>query len=284
VSARRILVALVLALMVSGLCTWLASRRLAKTVPASSIPVAMYAAPSRAMQAGEVLKANNTELVAWPGSIPMDGAFLRIADVLDRELLFPLAKGQPILDRDLSAPGSGVGLASRIPNGKRAVALRSDEVVGVAGLLVPGSHLDVLVTYRPEQSNESLTATVLQNVVVLAAGHQMEPDPNGKVSDVTIVTLLLTPEESQRAVLASAQGAIHFVLRNGADSALANSGPTQLSQLGDVAVAPRHSVRPMATAAAVAAPTPKPHGIEMVFGDGMSDARSAAPQGGGAGR
>jgi pilus assembly protein CpaB len=284
VSARRILVALVLALMVSGLCTWLASRKLAKGVPATSIPQAMYAAPSRAMQAGEVLRASNTELIAWPGSIPIDGAFPRIADVLDRELLFPLAKGQPILDRELSAAGSGTGLASRIPNGMRAVALRSDEVVGVAGFLEPGSHLDVLVTYRPEQSNESLTATVLQNVVVLAAGHQIEPDPDGKASDVAIVTLLLTPDESQRAVLASAQGAIHFVLRNGADSALTGSGPTLLSQLGDGAAVPRHSVRPRAMAAAVAAPTPKPHGIEMVFGSGTNDVRSVASQDGGAGR
>ena len=167
------------------------------------------------LQAGEVLNADNTELVAWPASTPIDGAFPRVSDVIGREALFPLAKNQPILDRDISAPGSGRGLASKIPDGMRAVALRSDEVVGVAGFLVPGSRLDVLVTYRPDGAAEPLTATVLQNALVIAAGHQIEPDPKDKTSDATVVTLLLTPEESQRAVLASNQGAIHFVLRNG---------------------------------------------------------------------
>ena len=216
---RRIFIALALALLVSGTSTWLVSRSLkAAPIPASISEVG-YAAPSRALQAGELLNSSNTEVVAWPASIPIDGAFSRTADLTGRSILFPLAKGQPIVDRDLATVGTGIGLANRIPDGMRAVALRSDEVVGVAGFLVPGSHLDVLVTYRPDGAAAALTATVVQNAVVIAAGHQTEPDPSGKIADVTVVTLLLTPGESQRAVLASTQGAIHFILRNGADSA-----------------------------------------------------------------
>jgi pilus assembly protein CpaB len=190
-----------------------------------------YVAPSHALEAGEVLKADNTELVAWPGSNPIDGAHAGVAEVLGREVLYPLSKGQPILDRDLSAAGSGTGLASKIPDGMRAVALRSDEVVGVAGFLVPGSHLDVLVTLRTDRSPEPLTATVLQDVVVIAAGQQIEPDPVGKPSAATVVTLLLTPEEAERAVLASTQGAIHFVLRNGGDTGRTQDAPILLSDL-----------------------------------------------------
>jgi pilus assembly protein CpaB len=239
----------------------------------------MYVAPSRALQAGEVLKAEDIEFVAWPGSDPIGGAFSQAAGVVGREVLFPLGKGQPILDGDLSVAGAGTGLASKIPDGMRAVALRSDEVVGVAGFLVPGSHLDVLVTYHSDISPEPVTATVLQDAVVLAAGHQLEPDPEGKTSDVTVVTLLLTPEQAERAVLASTQGAIHFVLRNGADTSRSADIPMLLSQLSGLAPAAAHIVsRPAAPATPAA---PKRQEIETVLG-GSGDTQPAGTPNGGA--
>jgi pilus assembly protein CpaB len=265
---KRIVVALTLALLVSGICTWLVSRKLGAQRSMQKQPDARYVAPSQALQAGEVIKAENIELVAWPGSDPIDGAFTKAADLLGRAVLFPLSKGQPILDRDLSAPGSGTGLASKIPDGMRAVALRSDEIVGVAGFLVPGSHLDVLVTYRSDRSPEPVTATVLQNAVVIAAGQQIEPDPSGKPSAVTVVTLLLSPQESERAVLASTQGAIHFILRNGGDVGRTHDAPMLLSQLsGDAPATERTAVRP----AAAVPVAPKRHEIETILGGGSPD-------------
>ena len=269
-NSKRIVVALSLALLVSSICTWLVSRRL---TPASSQRPqdVMYVAASRAVQAGEVLQGDNIELVAWPGNVPIEGAFAQPAAVIGREAMFPLAKGKPIEDSELSAAGAGVGLASKIPDGMRAVALRSDEVVGVAGFLLPGSHLDVLVTYHSDVSSEPVTAIVLQNAVVLAAGHQAEPDPMGKTADVTVVTLLLTPEQAVRAVLASTQGAIHFVLRNGGDGSRSDETLIPLSQL--TGHAPAHA-SPVERAAAihpvapVAAAAPKSHEIETVLGGG----------------
>jgi pilus assembly protein CpaB len=276
VNPKRILVALTLALFASGLCTWLASRKLAAHSTVQIAPVARYAAPSRALEAGEVLNPDNTELLAWPGATPVDGAFTRIADLNGRAVLYPLAKGQPILDRDISVAGSGIGLASRIPDGMRAVALRSDEVVGVAGFLVPGSRVDVLVTCRADNSADPLTTTVLQNAVVLAVGHQAEPDPEGKPSDVTVVTLLLTPEESQRAVLAGTQGAIHLVLRNGGDNGSSDNPPTLFSQLAGGQAAMQHAPVRWAAAAAPAVPeTPKHHEVEIVLGGGSGEARGS---------
>jgi pilus assembly protein CpaB len=274
---RRILVALVLALFASGMSTWLVSRKLRPSPPESAAQI-MYVAPSRSLGAGEILRADNTELVSWPGSLAIDGGFLHTTDLLGREILFPLAKGEPILDRDLSASGSGTGLASKIPNGMRAVALRSDEVVGVGGFLVPGSHLDVLATYRSDKLPEPLTATVLQNVVVVAAGHQVEPDPQGKPSDVAIVTLLLNPEQSQRAVLASSQGSIHFALRNGSDGSLGRNTQIALSQLAGptgTSTAPHAEIRPMISAAV----QPRRHEIETILG-GDVETRSTGSQGG----
>ena len=275
-NSKRILISLFLALVVSVLCTWLVSGKLTAPPIVQKQPDALYAAPSRALRAGEILQSKDIELVAWPSSDPLEGAFSQPAEVIGREVLFPLAKGQPILDRDLSAAGSGTGLASKIPDGMRAIALRSDEVVGVAGFLVPGSHLDVLVTYHSDLTPEPITATVLQNAVVLAAGNQLEPDPTGKTADVTVVTLLLTPEQAERAVLASTQGAIHFVLRNGADSSRSGGIPMLLSQLsGPLPAGARTVTHPAAAATQVAPAAPKHQGIETILGE-FSDARSAA--------
>jgi len=266
-NSKRIVVALSLALAVSSACTWIVARKLT-AAPVPTPRNVMYIAASRAVQAGEVLQGDSTEMVAWPESVPIEGAIAQASAVDGREALFPLAKGQPILDNDLSATGAGVGLASKIPNGMRAVALRSDEVVGVAGFLLPGSHLDVLVTYHSGQSSDAETAIVLQDAVVLAAGHQVEPDPRGKTADATVVTLLLTPEQAVRAVLASTQGAIHFVLRNGGDSSRSPESPLDLSQLtGHV---PNHTALavPVSHPAEPAAATAKSHEIETVLGGG----------------
>jgi pilus assembly protein CpaB len=271
VNPKRIIVALALALLVSGLCTWLVAKKLSSPAAPKRLPDVLYVAPSHALQAGEVLKPDNTRMIAWPGSLPIDEAFAAASQVLGREVLFPLSANQPILARDLSVAGAGTGLASKIPDGMRAVALRSDEVVGVAGFLLPGSHLDVLVTYRSDLSPEPVTAMVLQDAIVIAAGQQIEPDPTGKPSAATVVTLLLTPDQAERAVLASTQGAIHFVLRNGSDTGRTQGTPIRLSELsgavsGQQAPAAKQTARPSAPAGAA----PAHHEIETVLGDGSA--------------
>lgn len=228
---KRMMTGLLIALAISGACTYLLSRKIDSHASQRRPVTQTYAAPARALQAGEILKTDNLEMIDWPVSSPITGAFSRIDEVVGRVVLYPLDKGQPILERYLALPGSGGGLAGRIPDGMRALALRSDEVVGVAGFLLPGSHLDVLVTYRADKSPEPVTTTVVQDAEVIAAGHQMEPDPAGKPATVTVVTLLLTPEDAERAVLASTQGSIHFVLRNGSDKSRTHGAPIPLSQL-----------------------------------------------------
>jgi len=103
----------------------------------------------------------------------------------------------------------------------RAVSVRSNEVVGVAGFLYPGSRVDVLATLRPQggesKVTEPLTQTILQDVEVITAGQRIQPDPEGKPQTVNVVTLLLNPEDSQKLMLASSQATIQFVLRSGAD-------------------------------------------------------------------
>ena len=127
----------------------------------------------------------------------------------------------------------GAGLTAKIPSGMRAISVRSDEVVGVAGFLLPGTHVDVLMTLslRRQRTRSPQTLTALQDVVVLAAGQQIQPQADGKPSSVNVVTLLLKPEDAEKLVLATSLGGIYFVLRNGADEEQALSPPVGLTQL-----------------------------------------------------
>jgi pilus assembly protein CpaB len=263
---KRITVALVLALMVSAVFTYWLSRKVAAHPTAQAVNV-RYAAAGRALDAGEALKPDSLLMINWPVSVPLKGAFLKADDLVGRVVLFPLAEGEPVLERQLAAPGSGAGLTGKIPQGMRAISLRSDEVVGVAGFLFPGTHVDVVVTYRSDKAPEPTTATVLQDVVVLAAGHQINPDPDVKAASVDVVTLMLKPEDADRAVLASTQGTIHFVLRNGADRGQTQVRPIGLSQLVSAApdAAPAHH-----PAAAAARPAAKPYSVETVLGTKQS--------------
>ena len=229
-NTRRLTIALSLALAISALCTWLLGRKLAHPTSAAQRMQSLVA-PSRAIDAGETLKPADLELVDWPASLALPNSFTRVEDLANRAALYPISKGQPILAAYLAAPGAGAGIASRIPAGMRAIALHSDEVMGVAGFLAPGSHLDVLVTFRSATASEPATTTVLQNAEVLAAGNRTQPDPEGKPETVTVVTLLLTPQDAERAVMASTQGNIHFVLRGPADNSRTPDAPISLSQL-----------------------------------------------------
>jgi pilus assembly protein CpaB len=257
---RRLAIALFVALLLSAAVTYLVSRTLGGRYR-SGVPTQKYVAASRALQSGDVLKPDSLMIVDWPTTIPLQGAFTKVDDVVGRSVLYPVANGQPILDGSLAASGSGIGLTVKIPEGMRAISVRSDEIVGVAGFLFPGSRVDVLVTLRTGDAASSATQIVLQDVEVLTVGQNYEPDPQGKPQKVGVVTLLLTPEDAQKLVLAGTQGTIQFVLRNGADHDHVKAFPVQVAQLSGgsgpkapVSERPRPAVK-------------RPYVVETILGD-----------------
>jgi pilus assembly protein CpaB len=265
---RRVLLALVVALVLSGAVTFVISRKLSpRGAPHPNLQ--RYVAASRSLQAGEMLKPDDLVLTDWPASVPLPNAFTRIGDVAGRAVIYPVAAAEPILEGYLAAPGSGIGLSTKIPEGMRATSVKSDEVVGVAGFLFPGSHVDVLVTFRSDRLPTPETQIVLQDVEVLTIGQKVEPDPNGKPEPVNVVTLLLTPEDAQKLMLASTQGGIQFVLRNGADHTKVQARPVQMAQLSGTSEA--------TSPAPAAEVTPRPHlpikepyVVETILGDKRS--------------
>jgi len=258
-NAKRLMMALLAALLISALFTFWLSRRLARAAHVAPAQKQLMVAANQTLEAGELLKPGSLRLVEVPTALA--GSFSKVDEVMGRVVLFPLAKDQPILNAYLAPVGVGVGLTAKIPSGMRAISVRSDEVVGVAGFLLPGTHVDVLLTYHSDKSPDPRTVTVLQDVVVLAAGQQFRPDPEGKpISDNTVVTLLLKPEDSEKLVLATSLGAIHFVLRNGADKGQESSSSVGLDELTG-------TVAPPAKAQAAIATPRKPYQVETILGD-----------------
>jgi len=260
-NAKRLTMALLVSLMVSGLFTFWLSRRVAKVVHVEPPKKRYVVAASKNLEAGEQLKAGDLRLMEWPVAMP--GSFSRIDEVSGRIVLYPLPADQPILVTHLAPAGVSVGLAANIPTGMRAISVHSDEVVGVSGFLLPGTHVDVLLTYRTDKSPEERTVPVLQDVVVLACGQQMRPDPEGKAIVNNVVTLLLKPDDSAKLVLATSLGAIHFVLRNGADTELSSNSSVGLDELAGTVPPPA----PVVAETRPVPPKPKPYAVETVLGD-----------------
>jgi len=264
-NSRRLLIALLIALLLSGCVTFVISRKLMSRT-AKAVQFQRYVAASRALQPGEVLKPEDLTLIDWPASHALSGAFSKAGDLTGRAVIYPVAGSQPLLQEYLAAPGSVIGLTTKIPEGMRATSVKSDEVVGVAGFLFPGSHVDVLVTFRTDRFPTPATQIVLQDVEVLTVGQKLQPDPQGKPETVNVVTLLLTPQDSQRLVLASSQGGIQFVLRNGADHGKVEAAPMQIAQLSG---APPAAAGPAVTPH-VHLPMKEPYVVETILGDKRS--------------
>jgi pilus assembly protein CpaB len=227
-----LLTAFVIAAVLAGGITYLFYRRM--SAHAQDRKAVQIVAAATDLSVGVTLSQKDVLMLDWYSDALPSGAYTKADEVIGHPLLYPMAAKEPILQRDLGVEGGGIGLAGKIPEGMRAVAVRSNEIVGVAGFLYPGSRVDLLMTFTPPggPSNIPITQTVLQNVEVLTAGQTIEPDPQGKPQAVNVVTLLLSPEDSQKLQLASSQGNIQFVLRSGADEKkLAELRPTRLDEL-----------------------------------------------------
>src|ERR1700731_4059645 len=201
------------------------------------------------LQLGTRLDANNVKLVDWPAGLPVAGMMTRIEDVANRALITPLAQNEPIMEAKLASQQSGAGLSATIPEGMRALSVSVNEVVGVAGFVIPGTMVDVLVTGNIPAGSGTVTRTILENVRVLAAGQKIEQDRDGKPETVPVITLLVSPGDAGKLTMASLEGKIQLALRNTADTKATNPAPVLQSVLfGGVA--------PVETAHAVVRPRP----------------------------
>src|SRR5260370_5048111 len=225
--ARRLGLALLAALVISLGITYVFYVRVMKTQASNRPKMKSVVAAAVALQPGPTITTENLTLINWPDNVALDGLVQKKEEVTGHVLMYAVAANDPVLRRDL-ASSTSFGLAAKIPDGMRATAVKTNEVMNIAGFIFPGSRVDVLVTLHTENNNASTTArTVLQNVHVLSTGTRIDPDPNGKPENVSVVTLLVTPEQSEKLTLAENQGTIQFVLRNGGGGGNSENPPAE---------------------------------------------------------
>jgi pilus assembly protein CpaB len=237
-----------------------------KTVNAPTRPVVIARAD---LSLGAELRADDLQVADFPASAVPEGAFSQPSEVIGRGLIANVVRFEPILPAKLASKEAGSGLPPVIPPGKRAVSVRVNEVVGVAGYVLPGTFVDVVATQSPTSRPEDTTSkVVLTQVQVLTAGTRMEQDlKDGKPVQVTVVTLLVTPEEAERLALASTEGKIHLALRNPLDSGSPQTpGIVPRVLLGRATPARRRAVAPASPAAPVVE-EPEPASVEIIRGD-----------------
>ena len=173
---------------------------------------------AQGVSVGSLLQEADLRLAPWPRAVPLQGSFQRISDVVGRGVVTPMVLNEPILESKLAATGAGGGLTATIPDGMRAVGVKVNDVIGVAGFVVPGSRVDIILSGSPARNGEvEMSKVFLENIQVLAAGQNVTNDANGKPQNVQVVTLLVTPEDSEKLALASVDGRIQLSLRNPLD-------------------------------------------------------------------
>ena len=167
---------------------------------------------------GAKIEAQDVRLAQLPASELPSNVFHNTSDVVGRGVLVPIQRSELILGSKVAGEEAGAGLPALIPTGMRAVSVKVNDVVSVAGFVLPGTRVDVLLTGQPSKSNDTeTTTTVLENVQVLSAGPKLEKDANGQPVNVPVITLLVSPEDAQKLTLAATQGQIQLSLRSPMD-------------------------------------------------------------------
>src|SRR5215203_6447691 len=176
---------------------------------------------SHDLQMGQKLTKDDVKLVAWPASSPVEKGFTSIESVLNRGLLDRMATNEPLTESKVAPLEAGAGLAPTITEGMRALSVKVNDVIGVAGFVVPGAHVDVLVTLTNRTAQDSMTRVVVSDVEVLTAGTRIDREKarDGQPIAASVVTLLVTPPDAERITLAGNEGSIMLTLRNPMDRA-----------------------------------------------------------------
>ena len=186
---------------------------------------------ARPLPPGASIDAEAVRIVRVPEKLFPHGGFSKIEEVVGRPVVSSIQPDEAVVEARIAPRGSGFGVAPMIPPGMRALAVRVNDVAGVAGFVLPGARVDVLVTGRPPGADDTVTTPVLEDVAVLSAGQTVEADSHSQSMSVAVVTLLVTPAQSVSLTLAASEGKIQLVLRNSGDRQTAPTRGRELREL-----------------------------------------------------
>ncbi len=270
---KRLLLIGIVSLVLAGAVTVVASRKLRTAGTTGQVALTHVVIADADLAPGSRIVPAALRVANFPVGYLPEGTFQSMTEVVGRGVIVPIHKNELVLASKLASAKGGAGLPSLIPGGKRALSVQVNEVISVAGFVVPGSHVDVLLTGRPaiQGAQDMMTTTVLENVEVLAAGQEWHPSPEGgKPQAVTVITLLVTPDEAQRLTLASSEGHIQLALRNPSDSDQEDPKAVKSAALYHMEPAPEvvTATHPRSTARSpVMVQAPAVYAVETIKGD-----------------
>jgi pilus assembly protein CpaB len=244
-----------------------------KAVPGEDVLVA-----ADDLQVGTKIEEKDIKYEHFPSSALPAGVFHRKDKLLGRGVILPISRGEFILTNKLAGENAGYGLPALIPPGMRAVSVRVNDTTSVAGFVLPGTRVDVLLTGNPQGSGETQTTTVLENVAVLATGQKLERNTAGEPQTYPVITLLVSPDDAQKLTLATNQGKIQLALRNPLDTKQQEIAAARADALYKIAPPPPRRdasppVRIKHNPAPTLPPMPAAYTVEIYKGDKKEDAK-----------
>jgi pilus assembly protein CpaB len=257
------------ALVMAGVVSFMAYRILNAAIASANSPKSTAVVAAFDLSVGSVITARDIKVVRFPGGDIPDGHFQTPEEVIGRGVLTAMARNEIVLSSKLAPDKAGGGLPAMIPQGMRAVAVKVNDVISVAGFALPGTKVDVVLTGNATRNNDPgdvSATTVLQNVQVLAAGQKLQTNADGKPETVQVITLLVSPAEAQKLALATQEGRIQLSLRNPLDADASDVTVLRNATLyGAPAVTPHAKPRPQAKV--VVAETIPTYTVETIKGN-----------------
>lgn len=233
---------------------------------------------------GLTLTADKLTTREWPKDAVPKGALMVLADAVDRTVSTSLVKDELLLESKLAPKGAGKGMAAVIPPGMRAVTIQTPNVAtGVAGFILPGNKVDVLLTMGGSGSNDTTgggsTITLLQNVEILAVDQRIEAPTDNKVnaSELRSVTLLVVPSDAAKLDLGQNKGTLRLALRNPSDKGMEEVPTATLSGLRANPNAPAPARPESEPVVAVMPVAPAPPPVDLPVPEKVSPRRRTPP-------
>ena len=259
----RTFVVLVVAVIVAAAASF-AVYRAVTNIPVRQVEIATAKAvvASQPLGMGTMLTRENVKLVDWPARTPLQGGFTSIDEVVDRGLLASVVENEPLTASKVATKEAGAGLPPTITEGMRAISIRVNEVINVAGFVTPGTRVDVLVIINPTQDGaDRIARVVLSNVQVLTSNtlyDQDEARQGGKPVRSTVVTLMVTPQDAEKIALAQSDGQLMLTLRNPLDVEPTVTYGVRKAGLFTSPSAPQPATQPAVRRAVKSVPLPPP--------------------------
>jgi pilus assembly protein CpaB len=268
----RLLLIGFVALALGAIVSYAVYRALQTRTGADATPGVEVVVAANDIAVGAKVAESDVRLVRFPAADLPSNIFHLKTSVVGRGAILPIARGEFFLPNKLAGENAGAGMQSLIPPGMRAVSVRVNEVIGVAGFVVPGTRVDVLLTGNPTGASDQRTTTVLENVAVIATGQKLERNTAGEPQLTPVITLLVSPDDAQKLTLATSQGKIQLALRNPLDTKQQelNSVATGALYKGVPPPTPIAAARTKATGShSVKTPAPPPpavYSVEVIKG------------------